>query len=49
VLKMTIIYGAHSDIRWDSTLYKILPDTSVTEQLLWPVIRVKQPALDPAE
>jgi len=116
VVKMTVIYGAHSDIRWDRKLYSIkwlaplmwvvertistpathsahhgkhaadgithykgnygnllffwdilfgsakitrqypeefgvenLPDTSVAEQLLWPVIRTKQPALDPAE
>ncbi len=116
VIKMTVIYGAHSDIRWDRPLYKIkwlapimwvvertistsathsahhgkhaadgvthykgnygnllffwdilfgtakitreyppefgvenLPETSVAEQLLWPVVRKKHPALDPAE
>ena len=116
VMKMTVIYGAHSDIRWDSRLYKIkwlapvmwvvertistpathsahhgkhaadgvtnykgnygnmlflwdmifgtakitrqypsefgvenLPATSVAEQLLWPVIRSKQPTMEPAE
>ena len=109
IVKMTVIYGAHSDLRWDRHLYKIkalaplmwllertistpathsahhgkhaddgitnykgnygnllffwdilfgsakitrqypdkfgvenLPDTSVAEQLLWPVVRVKQ-------
>ena len=23
IMKMTVIYGAHSDIRWDKNLYKI--------------------------
>jgi sterol desaturase/sphingolipid hydroxylase (fatty acid hydroxylase superfamily) len=116
VVKMTVIYGAHSDLRWDRHLYNIkwlaplmwvlertistpathsahhgkyavdeathykgnygnllffwdilfgtakitrqyptefgvenLPDTTVAEQLLWPVVRVKQAELDPAE
>lgn len=117
ILKMSVIFGAHSDIRWDAPLYKIrwlspimwvvertistpathaahhgkhksdgvthykgnygnllffwdvlfgtakitreypvefgvenLPPTSAGEQLLWPVIRVKQPeAARPAE
>ena len=116
VIKMTVIYGAHSDLRWDRHLYGIkalaplmwvlertistpathsahhgkyaadgvtnykgnygnllffwdilfgtakitrrypetfgvenLPETSVAEQLLWPVVRVKETALDPAE
>ncbi len=116
IVKMSVIYGAHSDLRWDRHLYNIkalaplmwvlertistpathsahhgkyaadgathykgnygnllffwdilfgsakitrqypeefgvenLPDTSVAEQLLWPVVRAKQPALDPAE
>ena len=116
VIKMTVIYGAHSDLRWDRHLYNIsglaplmwvlertistpathsahhgkhaadgvtnykgnygnllffwdilfgsakitrrypekfgvenLPNTSAAEQLLWPVVRVKETALDPAE
>ena len=120
VIKMTVIFGAHSDIRWDTPLYKIkwlspvmwvvertistpathaahhgkhisdgvtnykgnygnlfffwdvlfgtakitrqypaefgvenLPETSVLEQLIWPVVRVnpqpKSATLDPAE
>ena len=116
IVKMSVIYGAHSDLRWDRHLYNIkvlaplmwvlertistpathsahhgkhaadgvtnykgnygnllffwdilfgsakitrqypeefgvenLPDTSVAEQLLWPVVRAKQPALGPAE
>ena len=116
IVKMSVIYGAHSDLRWDRNLYNIkllapimwvlervistpathsahhgkyaadgvthykgnygnllffwdilfgsakitrqypdefgvenLPETSVAEQLLWPVVRAKSPALDLAE
>lgn len=35
VMKMTVIFGAHSDIRWDAPLYKI----KVLSPLLWVVER----------
>lgn len=36
VIKMTIIYGAHSDIRWDKPLYKI----KALSPIMWVVERV---------
>ncbi len=116
IVKMSVIYGAHSDVRWDEPLYKIkwlspvmwivertistpathsahhgkyaadgvtnykgnfgnllffwdvlfgtakitrrypetfgvenLPATTIAEQLVWPLVRAKQPAISPAE